>query len=362
MNNIVTLTVNSEDYQGWKSVRIEAGLERVSRSFELSVTQSWPGNADHLRRIGAGDLVEVRIGDDLVVTGHVDATPIDYDANGYTIMIRGRSRTADLVDCSAEPTTGQFKGLKADQIAAKLAEPFGMAVIAEADVGAAITDFQIQQGESGFEALDRIIKQRQLLMTDTAAGDLLIASVGSGGKAYSGLELGVNILKGSAGFDFTEVYTKYSVKGQKSGSDDSFGDQASKVSGLATDNSLKRERVLIIRQSGQADAATCQQRADYEAKIRLAKAGELRYTVAGWRQADGSLWRPNLMVDINDDFMSVNKSLLISEVRYSLDDSGELTELVVIAPEAFATQPDEKAKATKRKGGSKKGSDVSWPE
>lgn len=354
----VTLTVSGNDYSGWKSVRIEAGLERIARSFELSVTDTWPGS-DHIRRIVPGDLCEVSIVGDLVCTGYVDATPIDYDATSITIMIRGRSLTADLVDCSAENSPGQFKGLKVEAIAQKLAAPFGLSVITETDTGPVMQDHQIQQGETAFESLDRMAKLRQVLITDNANGDVVIASPGSGGSASSALELGVNIISASAGFDYAEVYSKYVVKGQKSGTDDDYGHGAAQSRGAANDPGVTRNRVLVVRQSGQADASACKQRAQYEQQIRAAKAEEVRYKVAGWRQEDGSLWRPNLTVSIDDSIMRAKPSLLISECIYTLDSSGMVTELVVIPPEAFLTDPEKKDKAAKRKK-SKAGVATSW--
>lgn len=344
MSDVVTLTVNGKFYQGWTSVRIEAGIERVARSFELGITDKWPGN-DQVRRISPGDAVEVRIGNDKVCTGHVDAVPVYYDANSITLQIRGRSKTADLVDCSADNATGQFKGLKAEAIAAKIAGQYGLNVINETATGAAITDHQIQQGETAFESLDRVAKQRQILISDNGNGDVVLVKPGSGGKAYSALELGVNILSASAGFDYSEVYSDYTVKGQHSkGGRDSDWD-ANSAAGLSTqgrskDSSLKRRRVLVVRQSGQADAATCQKRADYEQRVRAAKAGEIRYKVVSWRQYDRSLWRPNQTVAVKDGIMGVVADRLISEVIYALDDSGMTAELVCVTPDAFLPTGD----------------------
>lgn len=357
MNDIVTLTVNEVCYQGWKSIRIEVGLERISRSFELAVTEQWPGSIDKVRRVVPGDLVEVSIGSDLVCTGYIDATPIDYDTTGITIMLRGRSKSADLVDSSAEISTGQFKNLTPDAIAKKIAEPYGLLVITEVDTGGVISDFQVQQGESAFESLDRIAKQRQILITDNAQGNVVLAAPASAGNATDALVLGNNILSASAGFDFTEVYSTYKVKGQKTGTDDAFGASASQPVGTAIDSKMTRQRVLIVRQSGQADTQTCQQRANYEQQVRRAKAGEIRYRVAGWRQSNGQLWTCNTTVQIIDSIMQINKELLISEVSYSLDESGLMTELVVIPAKAFTTEPEAKAKAHKK---SKKAGNTSW--
>jgi len=334
MNDIVTLSVNGLDFKGWKSVRIEAGLERLSRSFELSVTDKWPGSVEQVRRIKIGDLCEVRIGKDLLCTGYVDATPIDYDSSYITIMIRGRSKTADLVDSSADVKTGQFKGLKIERIFANLAQPYGVKVLTEVDTGAVITDHQVQQGETVFESMDRLSRQRQVLITDNEKGDVVLSSIGIK-NADSALELGVNVLSASAGFDFTDVYSDYVVKGQKSGTDDSFGAGAAQSQGTKVDANIKRKRVLVVRQDGQADAKTCANRAAYEQQIRYAKTQEIRYRVVGFRQATGALWTPNQMVKVKDAIMNVDATLLISECTYTIDDSGIFTELVVIPKEAF---------------------------
>jgi prophage tail gpP-like protein len=360
VSDLVTLTINNASYGGWKSVRVEAGVERQARSFEVSLTDRWPGQEVPVRRIWPGDACEVRIGNDLVVTGYVDATPVDYDGNGYTLLIRGRSATADLVDCSADNPGGQWRGRDMAAIATDLAGRYGLTVISETDTGTVLPEHQIQPGETAFESLDRLARLRQVLVTDNEKGEVLLASPGSGGQAATRLELGINILAGSAGFDFSEVYSHYRVKGQRAGNDEAFGADVAAASGSAIDTSLKRNRVLIVRQTGQADPATCAERASYEQQVRSAKANEIRYTVVGWRQTPGGpLWRPNIAVLVVDSIMGVNASLLVSEVVFSLDEQGQRTELVVVPSGAFATQPDI---AKKRAAKGKKTDVIDWDE
>ncbi|EEY1244275.1 hypothetical protein EP759_16740 [Escherichia coli] len=128
MNDNVTLRVNGREWNGWTSVRIGAGIERLARDFSVEITRQWPGDEGITTlqpRIKNGSKVEVLIGDELVITGWVEATPVRYDARSVSTGIAGRSLTADLIDCAAEPT--QFNGRSLVQIAQALAAPSGVA-------------------------------------------------------------------------------------------------------------------------------------------------------------------------------------------------------------------------------------------
>ncbi|WP_354270748.1 phage baseplate assembly protein, partial [Escherichia coli] len=43
MNDNVTLRVNGREWNGWTSVRIGAGIERLARDFSVEITHQWPG-------------------------------------------------------------------------------------------------------------------------------------------------------------------------------------------------------------------------------------------------------------------------------------------------------------------------------
>ncbi len=123
-------------------------------------------------------------------------------------------------------------------------------------------------------------------------------------------------------------------------------DTGTPVTASLADARSKRFRVLVLKQAGHADAGTCQDRALYERAHRIparrsppvwpmhvpsasvswsssrpampmlapartarctnahtgppSKALEATYTVAGWRQGDGQLWMPNLLVRVRD--------------------------------------------------------------
>lgn len=329
MSDAVTLRVNGIEYGGWKEVEIVAGIERQARDFTLGVTRNWPGATEIPRVIRQGDLCEVFIGADKLLTGYVDATPIRYDGKSVSVGVKGRSKTADLVDCSAIHKTGQWRNAKIERIAADLAAPFNLEVIAEASTGAAIVEHQIQPGETVFECIDRLLTLRQMLSTDDAEGRVIFISAGSGGKAGTKLEYGKNILSADAALDYKDVFSNYTVKGQHAGTDNDYAEAASGATASASDTSICRHRPLLIKQDGQVSAQICVDRARFERSHRAAKALETTYTVQGWRQADGSLWLPNKLVRVTDPVIGFDGEMLIVEATWKLSESGTTTALRV---------------------------------
>ncbi len=386
--NEVTLLVGGMEYGGWKSVRIEAGIDRQARSFDLEVTSRWPGNTNIASRIKPGDVVQVKIGIDLVLTGYVDATPIKYDGKSYSIGIKGRSKTADLVDCcpvdgsagtgqswlkdvlplGVDPKnaaqykaqrikpsafSSQYRQRKLEAIAATLAKPYGIKVFSETDTGKVIPDFTINTGDTVFECIDRMMRERHVLSTDNANGDLVFIEVGNGGSCATALELGRNILSGSASLDYKNVFSEYVCKGQRAGSDEESGDAVAGESASVVDTTMGRRRVLVLHQAGQADGGTCHDRVAYEQAHRAGKALETDYVVSGWREEDGTLWQPNKMVRVRDGLIGFDVDMLIVGVSWILDAEGQRTELKVGPPDGYLTKAKKKGK-----GGGKSWGDV----
>lgn len=364
--NDVILVVDGKEYGGWKSVRIAAGIERVARSFDLSITSQWPGS-DVARKVLPGMACEVHIGTDKVLTGYIDGTPINYDARSKSVAVKGRSKTADLVDCCplnmvpsggwAEVDNGkggpraltqradtQWTNRKLEQIAAYIAAPYKAKIKTEANTGAVISVENLNFGEKAFEVIDRLMLKRQVLATDDADGNLVIIRAGSGGNCTTPLVLGGNILKGSASLDYANVYTHYTCSGFRAYTEaDNDAAISRGESASVTDTSVfgkQRVRALHIQQSGQADGGSCRNRVEYEAAHRAAKALETTYTVLGWRQEDGALWLPNKMVNVQDPEIGFNTRLLIVETVWSLDESGMRTELRVGPKSGYLTKPE----------------------
>ena len=86
-------------------------------------------------------------------------------------------------------------------------------------------------------------------------------------------------------------------------------------------------------------------RAQWEASTRAGRALTARYTVQGWRGAKGELWRPNTLVKVEDEWLGIERDLLIVSCTYKLSDNGTITELQLAPKEAYELQPEVTAAA-----------------
>lgn len=351
MNDNVTLRVNGREWNGWTSVRIGAGIERLARDFSVEITRQWPGDEGITTlqpRIKNGSKVEVLIGDERVITGWVEATPVRYDARSVSTGIAGRSLTADLIDCAAEPT--QFNGRSLVQIAQALAAPFGIEVVNSGAPSGVIPDVQPDHGETVIEVINKILGQQQALAYDDPHGRLVIGGIGST-RAHTALVLGENILSCDTEKSIRERFSVYQVAGQRAGNDDDFGEATTTALRARTEDAfIARYRPMYIRQTGQATGAGCIARADFEARQRAARTDETTYVVQGWRQGNGTLWQPNQRVIVFDPVCGFdNTELLVSEVTFTQDQNGTLTEIRVGPPDAYLPEPEAPGARKKKK-------------
>ncbi|HEY3984735.1 phage baseplate assembly protein [Cedecea sp.] len=347
MNSLVFLRVNGREWGGWTSARVSAGIDRVARDFNVTITRQWPGATENQPMIKNGDLVEVLIGSDLVITGWVEATPVRYDATSISTGIVGRSKTADLIDCSAAPA--QHSGKSLVRIASALTSPFGITVIDDGAPATAVIDAQPEHGETVVDCLNRLLGQVQTLAYDDGEGRLHLGAVGSL-RASTALVLGENILSCDTERSVRERFSDYLVTGQRPGTDDDFGEATiSAIRQSTRDAGVTRYRPHTLQQSGTATADSCKSRCEFEARQRAAKTQETTYTVQGWRQGNGELWQPNQRVIVFDPMQGFdNTELVIAEVTYNQDGNGTTTELRVGPADAYLPEPTKPKKKKKQ--------------
>lgn len=337
----LVLEIDGRGYEGWTEVRVTTGLERIPSDFDIALTERWPGQQVDWR-IKPGDECRVLIGGDLVVTGHVDAFAPQYDARSHSIRVTGRSKCADIVDCSADIKSGMFANATLLQVAQTLCKPFGIAVKAEVDTGGRLPDVQLQQGETIYALIERLSRVRQVLVCDDENGDLVLTRAGNQ-RAQGKLRQGVNILRASAELNHAQRHSRYVLKGQQQGSDQLFGAAAAEVIATVEDKAVKRYRPLVVVAEQSLDNKMAKDRIEWEARRRGGRSTRADISVRGWRQSDdgrtGSLWRRNLLVPVESDMLGLDRELVAGEVTYTLGKQGTICAQSLMPAEAFAPEP-----------------------
>lgn len=332
MRDVVSLQIGGALYEGWQDVSIETGLDSLAASFNLALTERFPDQPE-LWVIEPGSSCQVLIGDDLVITGYVDEGSNDIDADSHPVRATGRSKTGDIVDCSAVHTPATWTQRRLEQIVADIAAPFGVSVAAIADTGEPFAKFALQQGESAFEAIERMCRMRAVLPTTTAAGVLELRRPGQVRAGYQ-LRLGENLLSVRHSRGQRDRFSHYILKGQASG--DGVEGAAARPKAEARDAGVTRYRPLVIVNSEQTTRASLEDRAKWEATVRAARSRQVQATVQGWRAPDGSLYRPDVLVKVVARQVGLDHELLVTNVRFSAGDQGKRAVLTLAPKEAFS--------------------------
>lgn len=337
MADSVILKVGGQRFEGWTMVTIERGLDSLCGAFTLALTERFPGQPERWA-IETGDAFELLIDGDLVFTGWIDRAAYRLGGEDHPVEISGREKTGDLVDCSAIHQPGSWSNRTALQIAQDLVQPFGLSASADVEVGAPFASFALQQGEAVVEALERLGRQRGLLLTTDAAGNLLLTRPGSASGGFA-LEEGVNLEEIEFVNDGVERFSAYRLVGHD-GSDESAGSAAARPSAEATDEGVRRHRPLLIVNDEESTAATLLERARWEATVRAARAQTIMAVVSSWRSAGGALYRPNVLVPVRAPTVGIEAELLVASVSFTrAAEEGTRTTLMLARPEAFSLEP-----------------------
>ncbi|MEW6647184.1 MAG: phage baseplate assembly protein [Pseudomonadota bacterium] len=335
----VQLVVGGVAYAGWKEISISRSLDMGADSFDLTLTDRWSEEMQR-RPVRLGEPCQVLIDGEKVITGYIDRVRPDYDATRRSLSVSGRSKVADLVDCSPFYDDTAFADQFADQtlgdLARKLCQGFNIKVIEEVATKR-IALAAVHPGEPVFEFLERYARAQAVRLTDDADGNLVITRASSQ-RITTALKYRENIKEASGEFSLRDRFSQYLIVGQHAGNDDDNGESAAHVSGRAEDVGMRYRPTTVIAETS-IDLDEAKRRAEWQRNVAYGRSWQVTYTVNGWRHADG-LWEPNRLVQVTDPWMGIDGEwLMIGTVEFVMDDRGQRTLLTVMPKEAYDLIP-----------------------
>jgi len=338
-DDTVSLVVGGQALQGWQEIRIMRGLEVMPASFDLLVTERYPGEIGEVV-VKPGDECQVKIGGDLVITGYVDRYMPGITPKGHAVRVQGRSKCQDLVDCAAVLPGGQITGTTALDLAQRLAQPYGVTVTAPDGPGVSIPWFDVMLGETVYEIIERVARYSELLIYDGTDGNLILAQAGTGRMA-SGFALGPdgNVEAASVSFSMDGRFSKYIAYPM---SVDPLREAGPFPPAAETEDAgVPRFRLRIIiseQMSGAIQIA--RKRVEWEKARRYGRSQAVTLTCDSWRDAAGKLWEPNARATVRLPQVKITDAdWVIGQVAYLRGVAGTHAELTLMPVEAFSPTP-----------------------
>lgn len=366
-DNVVSLLIGNKKLTGWKSVSISKGLDTIADMFTFNMVDVWDGDDSPLVpyeecKINIEKTAGGRTSKDLVVTGYIDDFGIDIDAAMMKISMNGRSKTGDLVDCSAEllPANSWNNALLTTIIRDLIFEynvdlDFVSTSAKSNDVKLSLS---INSGETIFEIVNRECRKRSILPVVNPYGNLELITTGDR-YARDKIILGENINKASVSFDYSNRFGTYKVKAQKSGSGDSWKNSTNNISAESSDGVFQnrfRNKVIVLDGAGSNDDA--QKTANWEAQVRAGKTGKLTVTIPSWYQSDGTLWEVGMLTYCKIPPLRIDEELLLNSIEFTQDDGGTMSSLEFVNKDTYLAAPPKETKVTKKS--KKKGFGYGW--
>ena len=363
-SNEVTLRVAGRTWGGWQSVHVVRGIEIMPSAFDVTLTERYPDQVDEAFP-HPGDVVQVLIDDDLVITGYVDRYVPGIAPSGHQLRVVGRGACSDLVDCSAMISSQQIMGKKLLDIAKLLADPHDIDVRQLSSATSQLAGISdgavplvgVQLTQTPYEIIETIARWLALLVYEDTDGALVISAVGTKRMA-SGIKTGVNAQVNQAIFATDQRYSEIigvptAVDGFlqiRQGMPAPVAYQVPSIvkisdptmASLKTIKGNPRYRPLVlVSEQGYAAADITKQRVAWEVARRAGRSQVISVIADNWRDSAGTLWTPNALIAVDAPECKVSGATwLIAEVEFAKDlENGTAAHLTLMPPEAFKPAP-----------------------
>ncbi|TXN82902.1 phage baseplate assembly protein [Methylobacterium sp. WL8] len=340
-------------YRDWIQVQVEQNFmnEGWIRSFRLICAEP---SAVASMKLKPGDRVDIALAGQVVIReGYIRDRQASYDANRHAVQVTGHGKAGLITEASINGGTGQYRGYKLDAIANSVLKPYGMTFRVQNGSAGWDTPFDnvmVRRGETPFDLISRLCKQRNLFFYADAAGNVM-----AGPKSDAGTVAfveGQNILSANCQLRRLSV-EKLIVDSQLPGSDSLFGRKVAEVQASSTVKGGTSGAMRTVLAEMPLDQKGAQLRTNWEAAALQAMALQLQLTYQGWlKPGVGGLWDPSDGVTVKSPMLlpteSATETLKVAGYSYQQDaNAGTTTTLDLINTLAWQQR---KGDATKNDG------------
>jgi prophage tail gpP-like protein len=251
---------------------------------------------------------------------------------GRTKTIVGYSSTIVLVDSQLPLDMRQWSGAYMADIATQIAGKFGLT--SSVATGARGTLFDIIDHnitETAGKFIDRIAFQSSLLATNDRNGQLIFYDAKTLGRmpTVGTIREGIEI---SQEFSITgsgrERWGMYIAVGESGDADD--------IQSTALDSAVTTRRLNIFT-ADDIPLGSAASIAKWKRSKQITKALSISLPLTGWKNPQGDVWRPGMMVTVVSDTLELGNgfTFLVRETEHVFDSQGERCTLKVVPYQAY---------------------------
>lgn len=330
----VSLLIGGQAHSQWESYEIDSDLLIPADAWQMSLGAT---DGELPEEVIAGAPVQVRIGNDLVMTGRVDTIEEAISKRDHTFHLFGRDGAAQLVDCSAPIFVRKFSSL--EEIVAAIVRPLGITKIR---IDAAKTSTRekvnVEPGDTAWEALRNVAEANGLWPWFDPDGTLVV-----GGPDYEKPPVAVLTIDSDGGNvqsirridNVSGRFSDITVLGQTHGTKREGGKHNMK--GVAKDTGIAWHRPKIVIDHEADTPQICKDRANKLMGDSRLRGFALMAIVKGHRidakgeRGDGQLWQPGQRVRVVSDVLGLDGIYFLMARKFVRNRQvGTITELKLV--------------------------------
>jgi len=335
----VAITVDGERFRFWESVRLTRSIDKPD---DAGFTAPFEPDDEQFRRTFrpfSYKPMSVSVGGETLFTGTLVGVDPTVQGDRLAVSVNGYASPGVLQDCAPPASAWPIEqnGLDLRELAAKLAEPFGIPVQFMGDPG---PPFERQKPEPVKKILDflkPLAQQRGFIISSTAEGFLLFWRSVEPGQPRAVLRQGESpVTSVTPNFQPQEYYSAITglTPTQLGDTGQSYTARNPHLDGVL------RPSVFQFRdaESGDVETAT-------RAKLGRMFGNMVSYSVevSTWRDPQGRLWEPNTTVKLIAPNAMVYQEyeLIVRSVSFERDAEQKTAALELVLPGAFSGETPE---------------------
>lgn len=377
INDEILIEIDGQMWTAFESISVTKSMQNLCGIFNFRMVKE-----GEILPFSNGSKIRILIGNNIngfetILNGFIEKMTMRHNAASHYILVSGRDKTADFLDSTIAGNFTFKAPISLISLTQKVLKKIGINDI-NVKIDVNVNNFTADDlkmgndeimssytGERVFDFISRYARKKQVLLTTDNNGDLLFTRTSNKAIAtklfYKNFPYKkTNILSGEGIFDISKRYYKYNCYSQYNSTNSTLGAKGvepatdTKTIGSAIDDEVRHSRVFnFIGSSPYSDNSVLtatgisgsnseakddsKKRAIWEANVRRAKSIYYIAEVVGYRAyEDNIIWKPNLLVEIEDDDAQINSQLLLNEVTYSKNlTSGSITSLNFVSKDTF---------------------------